>query len=81
MSKICPSCDEERKDSDFLKDNECYKCVFARKVKREGRMGGPCRICGAPCGEHRWVYCSKECSTVGEMKQKKEYWTAKVPYL
>ena len=81
MSKICQECQEERKDSDFLNSETCYKCVYAKKTDRRERFGGSCRVCGEACPPSRWVYCSKGCSSIGELKQKKDYWTAKVPYL
>jgi len=83
MTKICPECDEVRKESDFIASNMCYKCSYEKKTKKDKGKAVVChcRICGNPCAEHRWVYCSDGCSTIGELKQKKDYWTTKVPYL
>jgi len=77
---ICPTCDEERKESDFLKSVECYKCVYQKKLKNIGHVesGKICKICGNDCGIKRWTYCSEECAHEGKSIQNRNYWTVKM---
>lgn len=74
---ICVTCLIDRKNDDFLmKSKECYKCVYERKNNKEISKSkiNKCRVCTKNCSEHRWVYCSKKCAEIGELKQNKEYW-------
>jgi len=81
---ICPRCCEEREAGAFLNENPlCYRCVYNEKSAKYGRKASVnyCKICDNVCSEHRWVYCSRECAEIGELKQKRDYWTFKVKNL
>jgi NMD protein affecting ribosome stability and mRNA decay len=81
---ICPRCCQEREQSAFLmKSDVCYKCIYQEKTSQDIQKKDikTCRICEKKCDENRWVYCSKECATIGELKQKKSHWTSKIKSL
>lgn len=74
---LCECCQIERKEIDFLNSTLCYKCVLKKKLesilpkKNEIKI---CGICNHSIPKNRWVYCSKECADVAEMKRQKKYW-------
>lgn len=74
---ICFTCLVDRNDKDFLMGStECYKCVYEKKnvMEKSKPKINKCRVCTKNCSKHRWVYCSKKCAEIGELKQNKEYW-------
>jgi hypothetical protein len=74
---ICLTCCADKNVKDFLMGKkECYKCVYERKINKENSKPkiNKCRVCTKNCSEHRWVYCSKKCAEIGELKQNREYW-------
>lgn len=74
----CEKCKADRKEEDFFGKVICFKCEYARKMGMKPKKERKCRICEVLLSSKRWVYCSNECAEIGEMKQKREYWTNKV---
>ena len=78
---LCLLCLTERDDKYFLMGSTaCFKCVYERKAIKESQKAKvhKCRVCGNACTGQRWIYCSKKCSELGELKQNKEYWVRMV---
>jgi hypothetical protein len=77
---ICPSCDEERKKSDFYGKEKCYKCIYQDKLGKveSKRTDKVCKICGEHCEEGRWSYCSDKCARDGKRTHDANYWTTKL---
>ena len=77
---ICSKCGEDKKASRFwLGNSVCCKCIYEEKLDRLVKCPPPCRICKKECDDRRSVYCSDECAAIGIDKQKKDFWTRKVP--
>ena len=74
--KICSICNVSRINSDYVNNNdECYKCVYARKVKsiKATCKSKKCRLCDNFVQSSRWTYCSRECAT--KAKEKNKHWS------
>lgn len=76
----CKECKTNRKKKEFYGKIICFKCEYQRKlaIEKTKKKKKFCRICQAELPSQKWVYCGSECSTIGERKQKREYWTMKV---
>jgi hypothetical protein len=75
--KKCSVCKIKKKSSDYLgKSKECYKCVYARKIKETKKQKEirQCKMCESALTNHRWAYCSEECAAEG--KRRNVHWTA-----
>jgi hypothetical protein len=78
---ICPSCNEERKQSDFLGKDRCYKCIYKEKtcvVKQKKAVDTRCIICGVLLELPKRKYCSDECIDESLRRHNKSYWTRKI---
>jgi hypothetical protein len=77
--KVCSFCNVSRVYSDYVNSSdECYKCVYARKVahiemRSSGRTRKICKICELPLPDQRWTYCGDECAAEG--KRLNKHWT------
>lgn len=74
--KICEVCKLSKNKTDFIGDqNECYKCVYARKVKNIDKTvsAKKCKLCKNFVPSARWTYCGTECAT--EAKKRHKHWT------
>ena len=81
---LCPRCGQERGKGDFFNESDiCYKCIYKEKIEKWNKIEKKqfCRICKKLCSEFRWMYCSKECSLIGESEMKKNYWIRKLKSL
>lgn len=74
---LCPECQVDRKDNDFLGKENCYKCQYKKKVENYNPIiKVKCKQCSKEfIKSNRWVYCSWQCQQESEAKQKKGYWT------
>lgn len=78
--KTCSVCLVSKPNSDYInKNDECYKCVYARKIALlENEKGKPlkrktCKLCDAQLPNQRWTYCCQACAI--EAKRKHRHWT------
>lgn len=78
--KICTVCNVSKEKSDYINNNdECYKCVYARKIaelKESGISLGKsksCKMCRNKLPNQRWTYCSIDCAK--EAKRRHRHWT------
>lgn len=71
---FCKTCKLVKKSSDFFKKDICYKCQYKEKIK-EIKTTRKCKNCKSKLPSNRWKYCSKECVTDYEKKNKRKYWT------
>lgn len=72
----CPTCKEDRKETDFYKKENCYKCVY-----REKKINLPkryCKMCKAPLDKRRWAYCGDICAQSGAALLKANDWTKRM---
>ena len=77
---ICKVCKTDKKDTDFIKNDTCYKCVYAQKLKDIEKMQKVCKVCKSPLKDkNRWKLCSKECADQCSAQQRRNYWIRKMP--
>jgi hypothetical protein len=80
---ICKTCNEERPTDDFLlKNEECYRCVYKKKMegmtKEVKKPPNKCKTCGMRVPPPKTSFCCEECAQIGWQKQRKEYWPRKI---
>lgn len=72
----CSRCGKEREEKDFLNNQQCYHCVYQKKLENQDpSIRRKCRECKAFLASKRWVYCSTNCAQKGEQKSKNDHWT------
>ena len=74
--KFCKVCKLNKEECNFInKQEDCYKCVYARKLKETKEMGKSleCKVCKSPLPDQRWKYCCVECASIG--KRNSKHWT------
>lgn len=76
---ICKTCNEQRAKEDFLLGKEeCYKCIYKKKMEAEAgpekKLPNICKICGTKVKPPKTAFCCDECAQIGWKKQRKEYW-------
>jgi hypothetical protein len=75
---ICPECNLERQEKDFLMNQkECYKCSYNKKVEESKRLRNTkyCQLCGKVITDKlRKAFCSVSCGNIGHRKLRNERW-------
>ena len=75
--KICPCCQKECKEDDFIMSDECFHCVYKKKGKNKIRR---CEMCKVEIDSKHWVYCSDDCSKKAQRIKRDAYWVRKISY-
>lgn len=73
----CPLCNEDRIEKDFYGKDECYKCVYKKKLMNLSRFR-KCKMCGKQLQKDKWAYCGNKCAIEGKIKHRIEYWTNQI---
>lgn len=73
----CKTCGTEKLPEDLFIENECCKCIYARKLSQTIIIN-KCEICDNELNKSKWKYCSKECSVIGSKKKRENYWINKI---
>lgn len=85
---ICPGCNKECEDRDFLmKQVVCYRCMYRLKTEKDKKTKKErkkifCRQCDKEIltdkyskKRQRTIYCSQECYTIAHKIMAQNYWT------
>ncbi|OGT44296.1 MAG: hypothetical protein A3F13_02700 [Gammaproteobacteria bacterium RIFCSPHIGHO2_12_FULL_40_19] len=71
---ICPKCNKEFREKDFLGKEKCFKCTYAEKLRVLPILKMRCRVCGNDVPKGRTKYCSGVCSDHADERRSQEYW-------
>ena len=75
--KFCENCKKEKTDTDFYKENICYRCQYRQKVQAQKTKTKLCKICYNPLGKGKSAYCSDKCLYVAKTIHNHTYWLRK----
>ena len=75
---ICLGCNEERKPSDFLGKEKCYKCIYKEKYNIVEKKKFKCVICEKILPLGRRKFCSDDCANESMKRHTRNYWTRNI---